>query len=187
MVLPRSVPLPGGRTAPPVTVTVTVVPVYLNIGPRLRTYKQAAAMTTMKGQSQPCRDWDSSKSCTVLLMRANNPSSVTRPTRTVACNQSTRAGSLQCTGVRPCAHDCLFSSSSSRRANSARSAALKLPRSSDESSSSPRAVFLGGRGGPPVGAACVFGLRSRLESLIRHQVPGRCGRLTRPHLPKNRP
>ena len=100
MVLPRSVPLPGGRTAPPVTVTVTVLPLYLNIGPRLRTYKQPTAMTTIRGQSQPRRDWDSSKSWTVLPIGANDPSAATQPTRTLACNQSARVG-LAAAHVRP--------------------------------------------------------------------------------------
>ena len=42
--------------------------------------------------------------------------------------------------------------------------------SSGKSSSSPLAVLLGGRGGPPAEAACVCGFRLQLESLITHKV-----------------
>src|SRR6266404_5931367 len=57
VVLPRSISLPIGTLR---TVVVNAVPEYLNIGPRLRTYKQAAAMTKMSDRSQPRPDRDSS-------------------------------------------------------------------------------------------------------------------------------
>lgn len=46
------------------------------------------------------------------------------------------------------------------------SAAVKRLRGSGSSSSNPRAVFFGGRGGPPEGALSVFGFLSWFESLM---------------------